>query len=240
MSVTSKQHTTDDVYREPLPHVVDFAFDEAVAGVFPDMVRRSVPGYETVIALSGLIAARHVRPGSRVYDLGCSLGATTLALLARIGNTDCEILAVDNSAAMLERARAGRQWDPRVTFVLEDVCNIDIRDASVVLANYVVQFVPPAGRTGLLSRIHSGLRPGGALILSEKLAGDEEFDTVHEDFKRANGYSELEVSQKRSALENVMVPDTLEAHVERLERAGFAQVSTWFRCLNWASLIAIA
>ena len=228
------------MYQESRHHIVDFAFDEVVAGVFPDMIRRSVPGYETVIPLSGLLAARYAQEDSRIYDLGCSLGATTLALLAQLGATNCEILAVDNSAAMLERAQQERQWDPRVIFTLADVQDIDISNASVVLMNYLLQFIAPDNRLPLLARIHAGMRPGGALILSEKLAGEEAFEAVHADFKRANGYSELEVSQKRTALENVMVPDTLETHIERLGAAGFNNVSTWFRCLNWASFIAFA
>lgn len=218
---------------------MDFAFDETVADVFPDMIRRSVPGYETVIPLSGLIGSRYVQPASRVYDLGCSLGATTLALLAQLGDTDCDIVAVDNSAAMLERAQKDRRWDQRVRFVLNDVTDVEIDDASAVFMNYLLQFIEPDRRLTLLSRIHAGLRPGGALILSEKLAGNDEFDAIHADFKRANGYSELEVSQKRAALENIMIPDAFDMHIERLRRAGFDDVSVWFRCLNWASLIAV-
>jgi len=237
--VTNHKNSRDDVFREPRPDIVDFAFDDSVAGVFPDMIRRSVPGYETVIPLSGLIGARYLQPGSRAYDLGCSLGATTLALLGQIGDTDCEIAAIDNSEAMLERARQDRNWDQRVRFVLADVMAVEIGDASVVFMNYLLQFIEPDRRVALLSRIHAGLRPGGALILSEKLAGNDEFDAIHADFKRANGYSELEVSQKRTALENVMIPDALDVHIERLRQAGFADVSVWFRCLNWASLLAV-
>jgi len=238
--VIRKKSPEDDIFREPRPHIVDFAFDDSVASVFPDMIRRSVPGYETVISISALLATRYLQDGSRAYDLGCSLGASTLALLRQIGDTRCEIFAVDNSAAMLERAQDTRSWDPRVRFVLEDVRDVVIDDASVVLMNYLLQFVTPDQRLPLLTRIRRGMRPGGALILSEKIAGTDEFDAAHADFKRANGYSELEVSQKRASLENVMVPDTLDAHATRLEQAGFGRVSVWFRCLNWASFIAFA
>ena len=228
------------MYREPRRQLVDFAFDQAVAGVFPDMIRRSVPGYETVIPLSGLLAARYLQAGSKIYDLGCSLGATTLAVLDQIGASKCKIVAVDNSAAMLEQARETRSWDPRVSFTQSDVCDVEIDDASVVLMNYLLQFVDPDRRLQLLKNIRNGLRPDGALIFSEKLAGDAEFTAIHESFKRANGYTDLEVSQKRTALENVMLPDTLDTHLARLADAGFDDVSVWFRCLNWVSLIARA
>ncbi len=234
----TKENFRDNVYREPRRQLVDFAFDASVAGVFADMIRRSVPGYETVIPLSGLLAARYLQADSRIYDLGCSLGATTLAVLDQIGATNCEIIAIDNSSAMLERAQQSRTWDSRVTFLQSDVCDVEICDASVILMNYLLQFVEPDRRLQLLKIIRDGLRPGGALIFSEKIAGDDEFDSIHEDFKLANGYSDLEVSQKRSALEKVMVPDTLDGHRERLAAAGFDEVSIWFRCLNWVSLIA--
>jgi tRNA (cmo5U34)-methyltransferase len=234
----TKENSRDNVYREPRRQLVYFAFDASVAGVFPDMIRRSVPGYETVIPLSGLLAARYLQADSRIYDLGCSLGATTLAVLDQIGTTQCEIVAIDNSSAMLERAQQSRTWDSRVTFLQSDVCDAEICDASVILMNYLLQFVDSDRRLPLLQTIRDGLRPGGVLILSEKIAGDDEFNSIHEAFKLANGYSDLEVSQKRSALENVMVPDTLDVHRERLEAAGFDEVSIWFRCLNWVSLIA--
>ena len=230
----------DTVFSDRRSHIVDFAFDETVANVFPDMIRRSVPGYETVIPLSGLLAARYVQPNSLCYDLGCSLGATTLALLDQLGDTPCEIVAVDNSAAMLEKAKNAREWDRRVAFVEADVRDLKMERASVVFMNYLLQFIPPANRAELLQRIHTAMLPEGALLLSERLVGDEQFDAVHAEFKRANGYSELEVSQKRTALENIMIPDTLETHRARLHEAGFRKVDVWFRCLNWVSLLAIA
>jgi tRNA (cmo5U34)-methyltransferase len=238
--MNTPEDSQDTVYRKRRDHLVDFAFDENVAGVFPDMIRRSVPGYETVIPISGLIAARYAKAGHACYDLGCSLGATTLALLRQLGDVDCEIIAVDNSEAMLARARRERQWDERVRFVLADLQEVPVINAGVVVINYALQFIAPEERLSTLSRIRRGIVPGGALILSEKLAGGVEFDAIHADFKKANGYSEMEVSQKRTALENVLIPDTQETHLERLRQAGFNQVHTWFKCLNWASFLAIA
>lgn len=237
----------DHVYRNPKTQIVDFAFDDDVADVFPDMIRRSVPGYETVVPLTGLLAARTVRqhaadPAPLLYDLGCSLGATTLAMLRQLGEADCRIVAVDSSAAMIERARAAIT-DPRVTFLCADIRALDLAPARVVALNYVLQFLPPDDRPGMLARICDALRPNGVLYLAEKVRFDDpdtqrEFDAAHLDFKRANGYSELEISQKRTALENVMIIDTIETHRERLAAAGFSRVRQWYQCLNWASFEA--
>ena len=106
------------------------------------------------------------------------------------------------------------------------------------MLNFVLQFLPPADRLPLLTRIRAALAPGGVLLVAEKLAASPEVEEVHLDFKRANGYSELEIAQKRTALENVMRIDGLDVHHERLAAAGFGEVETWFRCLNWGAMIA--
>lgn len=234
----------DEVYRDRRGQIVDFVFDASVAAVFPDMIRRSVPGYETVLPLAGLIAARHIGPRGRCYDLGCSLGATALAVLRAVGDRACRVIAVDNSAAMLERARALHADEPRIEWKLADLRDIAIERADAVVMNYTLQFVPPADRLTLLSRIRTGLNADGVLVISEKVRSDDAwtqtcYDELHLAFKRANGYSDLEVAQKRAALDNVLIPDTPEDHETRLRSAGFSRVQTWFRCLNWASFLAM-
>ncbi|MEQ8858541.1 MAG: carboxy-S-adenosyl-L-methionine synthase CmoA [Pseudomonadales bacterium] len=240
----------DEVYRDRQRQLVDFAFDDKVADVFPDMIRRSVPGYETVVPITGLLAARALsssaRETARGYDLGCSLGASTLAMLrglpARPRPRSVEVVAVDNAPAMIERARLLVD-DPRVRFVCEDIRSLALGPADAITLNYVLQFLPPVDRPGMLERIREALAPDGVLLLSEKIRFDDadtqrEFDAAHLDFKRANGYSELEISQKRSALDNVMIIDTEERHRQRLADAGFSRVRKWYQCLNWASFEA--
>ncbi|MEM8768225.1 MAG: carboxy-S-adenosyl-L-methionine synthase CmoA [Pseudomonadota bacterium] len=239
----------DRVYSEARPQIVDFAFDEQVASVFQDMIRRSVPGYELVVPMTGLLAARALRdaPIPRAYDLGCSLGATTLAMLHALESLDgtpegLEIIAVDNAAPMLEAARSNLT-DPRVTFLEADIRHLDLEPCAVITLNWVLQFLPPEERLDLLTRFRDSLTSEGLLLLSEKVrTGDparEAFNlAAHEDFKRANGYSELEISQKRASLEAVMRTDELDTHLKRLEEAGFRDVQVWFQCLNWASIAA--
>lgn len=240
----SNSSVKDNIYQQTQRHLVDFAFDQRVVNVFPDMIRRSVPGYELVVPLSGLMAARHIRAGDRVYDLGCSLGATTLALLSQLGNKSCEVIAVDQSASMLARARE-LVTDERVQFIEADVTTLDFMPARVVLSNWLLQFVDPQQRLPLLTTIARSLQGGGQLLLAEKIRFDDPatqsfMEDTHHAFKTANGYSDLEISQKRSALENVMVVDTETSHLERLHAAGFSKVTVWYRCLNWISFLAQA
>lgn len=239
----------DTLYAAPLDAMVDFRFDEAVADVFPDMIQRSVPGYASVIALTGLLAASSVRDTDRIYDLGCSLGASSLAMQQRLAGRDVHIIAVDKAMAMLACFQKHLRQHPRTDDqpTIELVC-ADLRDvkpvqAGFIVMNYTLQFVPPAERRGLLHRLFESLRPGGALLLSEKVCFDEIDDDLwfserHADFKRANGYSELEISQKRAALENVLLPETAATHEARLKTAGFSKVRRVMQNLNFFTWVA--
>lgn len=225
----------------------EFRFDTSVARVFPDMIRRSVPGYTTIIPMIEVITEQYARPGSHCYDLGCSLGASTLAMRHGIGDRDCTLTGVDNSAAMIERCEHYIALDDHplpVSLRCEDILDIAIENASVTTLNFTLQFVDPDRRAELMARIANATLPGGVLILSEKIRfeSDTEQSTqtqLHHEFKRANGYSDLEISQKRSALEQVLIPETLTKHRERLINAGFSEVMVWYQCFNFVSMLAI-
>lgn len=237
----------DTIFSAPIDKIGDFTFDERVVEVFPDMIQRSVPGYANIISAIGMMAERFAKPHSNLYDLGCSLGAATLSMRRNIKQEGCKIIGVDNSAAMVERCKLhvnAYRSDTPVEVIEADIRNIDITNASVVVLNFTLQFLSPEDRYTLLEKIYAGLRPGGILILSEKFifenqAAHELLIDLHHDFKRANGYSELEISQKRSAIENVMRPDSVETHKARFEQLGFSSYEVWFQCFNFGSMFAI-
>jgi tRNA (cmo5U34)-methyltransferase len=241
----------DRLFAHPLADVPDFAFNEDVARVFPDMIKRSVPGYPTIVENMGVVAAQFAQPQTLLYDLGCSLGAVTQALRRHVRTEGCQVVAVDNSAAMVARCREYLESQDSMFQELlpaevrdGDILQLTLRPASVIALNFTLQFIAPEQRLALLGRIRQALVPGGALILSEKLRFDDPLEhdvltDLHVAFKRANGYSELEIAQKRSAIEHVMKPDSLDQHRERLLAAGFSKVVPWFQCLNFASMIAL-
>ena len=233
----------DRVFAKPLSEVRAFEFNETVAQVFADMIARSVPGYSLLLRMIGLYAELFVQAHSRVYDLGCSLGEASLVIADRCAERDCRIVAVDNSPAMIDKCRQhGTQAAP-IDWQCADIRDIDIADASMVVLNLTLQFLPPGERLGLLRRIADGLRPGGVLVLSEKIVFDdglenERMQQLYQGFKKTMGYSDLEISQKRNALENVLIPDTGAQHKKRLEAAGFNEVYECFRGLNFVSWLA--
>jgi tRNA (cmo5U34)-methyltransferase len=240
-------HKPDTIYANPLAQVSQFAFDQKVVDVFPDMIKRSVPGYATIINMIGNLAERYAQPGSNCYDLGCSLGAATLAMRHNIHAADCRVIGVDNSAAMLQRCAqvmAADSGEVPVDLIEAQIQDVAISNASVVVLNFTLQFISVNERLDLLGHIYNGLLPNGVLILSEKLAFEDETHQqlmidLHHNFKRANGYSDLEIAQKRTAIENYLIPETLAIHRQRLRDAGFHSVDVWFQCFNFASLIAI-
>nr|WP_275441744.1 carboxy-S-adenosyl-L-methionine synthase CmoA [Pseudoalteromonas sp. CNC9-20] len=242
----SKVSVKDSIYAAE-QQVKDFTFDANVVEVFPDMIERSVPGYATIVSTLGKLAGKYAQPHTRLYDLGCSLGAVTLSMRRNLTQSGCEIVAIDNSQAMVERCRMhlqGFRSAVPVDVQLGDILDAKLENASVVAMNFTMQFIPPEQRHALLTRIFNALKSGGVLLLSEKLKGenadvDELLVDLHHDFKRANGYSELEISQKRTAIENVMRTDTLSTHIERLQDVGFSQTQVWYQCFNFCSMVAI-
>ncbi|MBU25963.1 MAG: carboxy-S-adenosyl-L-methionine synthase CmoA [Gammaproteobacteria bacterium] len=238
----------DNLFEIPFVGVGDFRFDEKVSEVFPDMIRRSVPGYGHVIGLSGLIAKRYAIPNTVIYDLGCSLGATTVAIANEITAPGCRIVAVDNSEAMLKRARAttnDRLVNPQpIEWLCEDITDMSFEACSIVVLNFTLQFIAIKKREDLLINIKNSLVPGGLVILAEKVLHEDtksqqSLTDLHHDFKRANGYSELEIAGKRQAIENVLVPETPSAHAARLTRAGFSEITEFFHCINFKAWMAV-
>lgn len=221
----------------------DFVFDDRVAAVFDDMVNRSIPGYATILGMIGVIAERYFQPGTDIYDLGCSLGGASIAMAQQLAGQKFTLKAVDNSQAMirgLHQRLSTEQYD-NIQCHCADILDIGVENASVVVLNFTMQFIAPEKRQQLLDRIHAGLRPGGILVVSEKiLMPDPELNELltdlYHNFKQRMGYSELEISRKRTALENVLIPETLQTHRQRFARSGFREADVWFQCFNFASM----
>ena len=240
----------DKIYRND-EGAEPFRFNDKVAAVFPDMLRRSIPGYTASLEAIGSLAARYVRAGTNCYDLGCSLGAATLAMRQGIREPCCRIVAVDVAPAMIARCQEIIAEDDRlsapetdVDVVASDIRDIEIVNASMVVLNYTLQFLGVDDRDELLRRIARGLNEGGLLVLSEKVvdenpAMEDLLVELHHEHKRRNDYSALEISRKRAALEEVLIPETVATHRERLERAGFSDSAVWLRYFNFVSIIAI-
>lgn len=234
----------DAIFRDERP-IADFSFNAETASVFEDMLERSVPFYGEMQRMLAEVAGDFAVDGTAVYDLGCSTGTTLLALdtLAQ----DVTLVGVDSSPDMLERARGELhgKLQHRVELECADLNRaLRITNASVVVMSLTLQFVRPLHRERVLREIADGLQHNGCLLIIEKLVAQDSmlnrlYIQHYYEFKQRNGYSDMEIAQKREALENVLIPYRLEENDEMLRRAGFRTVDVFFKWYNFCGLIAL-
>ena len=237
----------DTLYRSADSPVKPFEFNKRVVEVFPDMIERSVPGYPLTISMISVIADDYVQENSNIYDLGCSLGAVSLAIQQGLINKKCKIIAVDSSQAMIDACIENipqKRQNIEIEFVIGDILQTEIVRASVVVMNFTLQFIPVEKRLMLIKKIYDGLLPGGVFVLSEKVIFDDETENntlnhLHHHMKALNGYEKLEIAKKREALEAVLVPETIESHLSRLNICGFENAFVWLKCFNFISMVAV-
>ncbi len=236
----------DRIFREPLSKLAGFEFDARVAEVFDDMLDRSIPFYAEVQRMIVDLVSHYYQEGSAIYDLGCSTGILQAKLIQaypQIAHT----VGVDSSEAMIAKARERLEAMPfagRLELIHGDIRQEPIENASIVIMNYTLQFVRPLHRNQVVQQIFDGLLPGGIFILSEKVIEESNhlsrlFIDMYYRFKRRQGYTEMEISQKRERLENVLIPYQSAELRALLDQAGFEAAETFFKWNNFTSLIAV-
>ncbi len=237
----------DKVFADKKSKVEPFEFNKEVTSVFSDMLNRSVPLYGESIKRQAQLAYHFYQSGTHIYDLGCSHGNLGIQILSLFNQTPFSMIAVDSSEPMIEKY--SNRLEPyenssQVELICSRLEDIKLENASVVLINLTLQFVDIQKRDDLIRKIYRGLTPNGILLLTEKtIHKTKQINDIqthyYKTFKLENGYSELEISQKRDALEKVLVPDTVETHKNRMSAAGFDQFDIWMKWFNFVSMIAI-
>ena len=237
----------DEVFKEHLPQASDFKFGVSVANVFDDMVNRSVPYYGEIQRMVAEQAADFAKTGTDVYDLGCATGTTLIGMNTAV-TENIRFIGIDDSPEMLakchsklDEAGIKRPFELRVADLNQSV---EVSNASVVVLCLTLQFVRPIFREKLLKSVFDGLVSGGALILVEKILTEHstfnrDFIKYYYNYKRRNNYSEMEIMQKREALENVLIPYKLSENIALLQDTGFAQCEVFFKWYNFSGLVAI-
>lgn len=225
----------------------DFVFNTQVVEVFDDMLDRSIPFYRQVIEASAHLLDRLLVTGDTVYDLGCATGTTLLEFSRLVLGKELHFIGIDNSAPMLDKAILKAEIYSKqqtLSFLLEDITSFNHSGAGAVILNYTMQFIRPLQREVFLRRVFDNLRPGGVLLMSEKVIGHDrrlnrEYIEIYHRFKKSRGYSELEIAKKREALENVLIPFSIDENKTMLNNCGFTSVETYFQWFNFVSIVAI-
>ena len=235
----------DRLFSEINPKTGAFSFDENVARVFDDMISRSIPLYADVQRSVPVLAQLLDHDTIKVVDLGCSTGTSLIHLARSLPDRQLELIGVDNSESMLEKCREKTEalhLKEQIQTYCGDIRTFEFEQASIVLMNYTLQFVDVQARPEILARIRQSIRPGGFLMVSEKVihqqpAVDDALVELYFEFKRRQGYSELEISRKRDALENVLVPLTIDGNRQLFEQAGFERVEVLLKWFNFATFV---
>jgi tRNA (cmo5U34)-methyltransferase len=237
----------DEIFKENMTTMADFNFGEKVASVFDDMLDRSVPFYREIQRMTVEMAADFASEGTNIYDLGCSTGTTLLNLGQNI-HRKVKFIGIDYSEDMLARCKqklAEHHFSRGHELICADLNQgVHIENASVVVMVLTLQFIRPLNRDKLIGSILRGLNGNGCLILVEKVLGEDSvfnrlFIKYYYDFKKRNGYSELEIAQKREALENVLIPYKLLENRELLIREGFRYCDVFFKWYNFCGMVAV-
>ena len=231
----------DNIYNNKLEKIPSFYFGHEVANVFDDMIYRSVPFYKEILKQCASFSKIFYKEEKIIYDLGCSTGSFINELIENFSDQKFNYIGVDNSKEMLEKAyiKFPKEKFPNVHFIEDDVSKIKYENSSIILSNYLMQFIQPKLRNQVIQNIYNDLEVGGVFLMSEKiLSANEEFITLHHNFKKEMGYSDLEIYQKREALKNVLIPYSIDTYIKLLKDIGFKKVETFFQWYNFASFIA--
>lgn len=246
MGNDAKNNSKDTLFEQQFESVKAFAFDQQVTDVFADMIQRSVPGYDAILKSIAMYCMQYAQNDTNIYDLGCSLGAVAITAAHSTKSINCKIIAVDTSEPMVNNCQQivnNEKLSEKINVQLNDITQIQINNASVVVSNFTLQFIPKENRLAVIKNIYKGLNSGGIFILSEKFKSDDEKDDFlinhYHAYKKLNGYSNKEIQAKRQALKDVLIPDSLSEIESRLKSVGFSIIVKWFQCFNFASIIAI-
>lgn len=236
----------DEIFAEGKFQRGSFQFNDTVASVFDDMANRCIPYYREVIQLSASAADKFIPDNGLVYDVGCSTGNTLLFIAKALRDKKIKLVGIDPAESMLNKAREKASvytYSHDIQFLKGSAESFDFKDADMIILNYTLQFIEVDQRPALIKKLYDSLKPGGMLILSEKLRQEDEdvqsFNTkTYEAFKAGNGYSYLEIANKRQALENILVPGSLSSNLDLLNNSGFDRVEILFKWLNFTTFLA--
>lgn len=238
-----KECKKDNLYKKKISKSHKFTFDNKVADVFEDMVNRSVPGYDFLVDNIGVLSKNFYQPNTNIYDLGSSLCSCSLSALEKINNFSGKVFAVDSSTAMINICKNNINKE-EIKFINQDICEVDIKNTSIIILNLTLQFVDIKKRTNLLEKLFSQLNKNGVIIITEKITLDKESDDIffkkfHDFYKENNGYTKEEIDRKKIALEKIMLIESEKSHESRFSNIGCENFYKWFQCYNFASWILI-
>lgn len=239
---------SDHLFANPSyrPHA-PFVFDQAVSDVFDDMISRSVPFYHEMQQLICDLTQQFIQPDTHVLDFGCSTGTTLISLSKAICPSHLiSFRGFDNSLPMLEKARNRAQNAEQVIdFQFQDLNqSFEIPVCSVAIFNLVLQFLQPSRRGSLVEDLYKSLMPGGLVIVIEKVSPEDEsllhlWTTLYHQFKKRQGYTDIEILRKQAALTKVLIPWKASETMALFKDSGFSKIESIFQWQHFMGFMAL-
>jgi tRNA (cmo5U34)-methyltransferase len=224
----------------------NWKFGGKVADNFDLHAARSIPFYAEGHDLISRLSDFFVSSSSVCYELGCSTGVLTYKLASQnFYKTGSRFIGIDKEKEMIQAARGKVHPLPaNVEFIEDDILQIELEPTDLIIAYYTVQFIRPAERQRLLTKLYDSLQWGGALIMFEKVrAPDARFQDIltrlYDDYKLEQGYSAEEIISKSRSLKGVLEPFSTQGNIDLLKRAGFVDIMTVMKHLCFEGFLAI-
>jgi len=225
----------------------NWKFNGEVVELFDKHISRSVPLYKEGHDLICDMSDFFIKPDSLCYEIGCSTGTLILKLAAHNQTKpEARFVGIDIEKDMIEKAqdKASKTKGLNVSFIADDVTQLELDSADLIVCYYTVQFIKPSVRQKLIDRLYEKLNWGGALLLFEKVRGaDARFQDIlcalYNDYKIREGYSADEIIAKSRSLKGVLEPFSTQGNLDMLKRAGFVDINTVQKYLCFEGFLAI-
>lgn len=218
---------------------------ENISEDFDEHIRKSIPLYNQGHELICHYSDFFLKPDSVIYDIGCSTGKFLEKLAHHHEHKrNLEMIGIDTVQDMIDFASRRFIDDDRLSFVVGNALDLDMKKSDMVVANYTIQFLPPRVRQTLLDAIYQSLNWGGAFFMFEKVrATDSRFqdyaNQVYTEFKLKNGFSEAEIINKTRSIKGVMEPFSTEGNIDMLRRSGFSDIISIQKYVCFEGFLAI-
>ena len=238
----------DTIYSDPQEQFRPFQFDQRVAHAFNDMISRSVPYYQDLQTLVLRLLEPYLQADHTILDCGCATGTSIHSISTAFPKLPLTFYGIDNSNSMLDSAKQTCRHLPNHQSVHFECVSLEtwtsIPDHNITLLILTLQFLDPKNRLSFLQRLSEKAESGSIIILIEKIAIpnpnlSRHYTDLHHGFKKDQGYSDLEIAQKRDAIETVLIPLSLEENLTLLHQAGYTKTDVFFKWLNFAGILAI-
>jgi len=221
-----------------------WTFSGDVVKTFDSHIKKSVPMYDESHILGSHISDHFISIGGNIVDIGSSTGTFLKKVADRHSKDDLKFIGYEIENDMVNKSKANTNKDKRVKILCEDIISAAIPKSCFISSFYTLQFISQSNRQSLVDKIYSSLNWGGGFLLFEKVrAPDARFQdlttSLYTEFKLSNGFSEKEIVGKTRSLKGILEPFSSQGNIDMLKRAGFLDIMTVMKHINFEGFLCI-